>query len=225
MTTGLHRIERTARRVGAAGLVLAAMACSGGGGTGGVAPAPTAPAVTTTTTIAPGVASVDGDGRQLVVIPASVGVPAIVHARYAGSGSFVATGVDGHGADTKVLAVSLGGYDGTFPVGFDDAAVAVRVQAAGPWHLDMADAASAPRLGTGVSGTGDAVLSYVGPPRRVLLEHPEATRFVLRIYAQDDITVLADREGPYREEVDLPAGPAFLSVSTAGTWSIRPAAR
>ena len=228
--TRAHGRERTALVAAlTVALTLLAGACSSSEPAPDAAPATTttaiAPVTTTTAAAVPGVVPVDGTGDHVVVIPPSVGLPAIVHAEYEGAGSFVVKGVDGSGRDTTVLAASLGGYNGTFPVGFVDAKVpnpnvGLHVITTGPWHLDMAPARLAPPLGRGRSGTGDAVLSYVGPAATMQLVHDQRTRFVVGIYGQENLTLLADQVGPYRGRAALPAGPVFIVVSTTGEWSI-----
>ena len=83
------------------------------------------PPVITTNTVAGGsgesLTTVDGDGPATFAIPAAVGIPAILHAKYDGDASFVVTALDAQGKQISVLANSLGAYNGTVPVGFVDA--------------------------------------------------------------------------------------------------------
>src|SRR5947208_12400935 len=133
---------------------------------------PPAPTTTSTSTVASSrpVVAIDGVGAKVVPLPSSLSPPEIVHARFSGDGTFVVNRQVASGTDSGILAVSNGQYDGTFPVGFVDPrnapTTALDIEANGPWHLDIAPAALAPRLTTGVSGSGDAVLAYNGPRRR-----------------------------------------------------------
>jgi hypothetical protein len=211
-----------------AALLLAAVmvgACSSGGGDSESAPTTTTSTVPVTSTTsaaqAAGVVPIDGTGDQHVSVPASINGPAIVHARYDDSGVFTVAGVDAQNKRTQTLVASKGGYDGTFPVGFD-ASVAMQVHAVGPWHLDIGSATLAPRVAGGTTGTGDVVFSYTGPAKKVDVRHQSASRFVLRVYANAAIVVLVDQSAPLSTQATLPAGPAFVWVSTTGPWSIIP---
>ena len=169
--------------------------------------------------------AVDGTGPATVALPASAGPTAIVHAQYRGNDAFVVRSVDAQGDDIAVLAQSLGPYDGTFGVGFvdrrTDPTTGLRVDTTGPWHLDIADASLAPELtGAGVSGHGDAVLAYKGPETTAHVIYPGTSAFAISTYAGGTYSVLARAVGPYDRQITLPAGPAFVSVTAAGDWSM-----
>ena len=172
------------------------------------------------------VAKVDGSGNGRVELPPSVGLPAIVHAQYGGTAKFVVTAVDARGRYLSIVAQSVGSYDGTFPVGFVDQHDAptrsLNVATTGPWHLDIAPARFAPRLvPPGVGGHGDVVLSYTGPTVRALVNYPGTATFTLQTYAGGVVKVLSNAVGPYRRQIVLPAGPAFISVTAGGDWSMK----
>jgi hypothetical protein len=175
------------------------------------------------------VASIQGDGDATVALPASVGVPAIVHAQYNGAGKFVVAAGDAHGHFLSIAAQSFGNYDGTFPVGFVDQHNAptgsLNVAAAGAWRLDVTEARFAPRLaGAGVNGVGDAVMSYTGRPVPALVDYPGTSTFTIQTFcscAHGVVDVLANAVGPYQRLITLPAGPAFISVTAAGDWSMK----
>src|SRR5947207_904379 len=121
------RDERTRRRCRLVALFAAsiafAAACSGSSHpTGAATPTttstlPPAPSSTSVSS-ANGVVTIKGRGERTVALPASIKVPAIVHAHYSGEESFLISGVDSRAHRIAVLASSLGPYDGTFPVGF-----------------------------------------------------------------------------------------------------------
>jgi hypothetical protein len=171
------------------------------------------------------IASVDGRGNATVRIPARIGVPAIVHAQHDGGGRFVVTATDAAGHPLGTPAQSLGTYSGTFPVGFVDQAgvptTALEIQTGDAWHLDIAHAVLAPALtGAGVSGHGDAVLSYAGPAVTAHVTASAATPFTIRTFERGATSVLAATIGPYDARITLPEGPAFVSVTTTGDWSM-----
>jgi hypothetical protein len=118
-----------------------------------------------------------------------------------------------------------GQYDGTFPVGFVDTrgqpTTALDIQAEGPWHLDIAPAALAPRLTNGVSGSGDAVLTYSGPKARFRVRHTAKEPFVLRTFGASELQFA--RVGETVDSlVTLPKGPVFVAVTSPKTWSMTP---
>jgi len=228
--------------------VLAALATACSGSNGGSSPAPTTttPATTTprpatTTTVPPRittryvlqpsgtttpVVAVEGTGDATVALPTVVGPAALLHARYRGTSSFVVRAVAADGHDAAVLVNSLGAYDGTVPVGFVAVAGAatthLRVSTAGPWHLDIAPPTLAPTLEPpGVSGHGDAVLAYSGPEARAQVVVTGRAPFEIDTFSGGQATILAHRTGPNAFEIALPAGPAFVSVTTPGKWSMR----
>src|SRR5260221_1578301 len=98
---------------------------------------------TSTAKGAAGVVTIDGTDDRTVNLPSGLKLPLIVHAHYAGPGSFVVRSVDDTGSALQVLATGFA-YDGTFAVGFLDPrrqpTVGLRVSATGAWHLDIARA-------------------------------------------------------------------------------------
>ena len=225
----------------AAALVLVAAACSSSGGSS--APTTLAPttAVPPTTVVPPKVTqtpvtakggkvvgsftAVDGTGAGITPLPAGVGSTAIVHATYNGIDTFVVRAVDAQGRQLAVLAHSRGSYDGTFAVGFVNRkgtpVAGLEVDTTGPWHLDIAKPTLAPELtGSGVSGQGDAVLVYRGPGVKAHITYPGTSGFAIATYAHGAVTMLVSTVGPYHADIQLPAGPAFISVTAAGVWSM-----
>jgi hypothetical protein len=158
-------------------------------------------------------------------MPASVPLPAIVHAQHSGSGGgFAITGIDSRGRRTTVLASSLGTYNATFPVGFVDPAdnptTRLRVITSGAWQLDIASAALAPRLGSGRQGIGDTVLSYRGRGATVHVTYQGQEGLIVNVYEHGGVIPLVDTKGPYDGSISLVAGPAFIAVTTTGKWSM-----
>jgi hypothetical protein len=171
------------------------------------------------------VTSVNGRGPATIALPASVGRPAMVHAQYGGTGRFVVNALDAQKQHLAVLAASVGAYTGTFPVGFVDPAnrptAFVRVITTGPWHLDIANPVLAPVLsGSGVSGHGDALLLYKGPSVAAHVTYPGITDFIVHAFDNGAESVLVSELGPVDRQITLPAGPAFISVTAAGDWSM-----
>src|SRR3954451_13393597 len=244
---GRHRGERRRRiiaTVATVALVLTVAACSGSD-KADTSPSTSAPRSTTSagpsTTVVPTTATtpvtsaggtrvgtltaIDGNGPALVDLPADARPTAIVHAQYQGNGAFIISGANAAGHDTTVLAQSVGPYDGSFPVWFGDSAqnptTALRVDTTGAWHLDVTDAKFAPELsGAGVSGQGDAVLAYRGPETPAHVIYPGTSPFAISIYANGQVSRLAGAVGPYDRKIALPAGPAFISVTADGDWSM-----
>lgn len=186
----------------------------------------TLPPASTSTIVsnANGVVTIKGRGSRAVALPAAVPLPAIVHAEHAGKSSFAISGLDATGRRTSVLATSLGTYDGTFPVGFvgqrGDPVVALRVSTRGTWQIDVGSALLAPQLGAGRSGVGDTVLAYDGPGATAHLTYGGRARLVVNMYDNGGLIPLVATTGPYDGPISLVAGPAFISVTTTGNWSM-----
>jgi hypothetical protein len=189
------------------------------------APVATTGPSSTTSTLPSLVVTVKGVGGRVVPMPASVPLPAIVHAQHAGSGgSFAVTGIDSHGRRTSVLASSFGTYNGTFAVGFVDPAdnptTRLHVITSGAWQLDIASATLAPPLGSGREGIGDTVLSYRGRGATAHLTYEGHERLTVNVYEHGGVISLVDTKGPYDGVVSLIGGPAFIAVTTSGKWSM-----
>ena len=148
------------------------------------------------------VVTIKGRGDRTVPLPAAVPLPAIVHAHHDGKGSFAVNGVDSLGQRTGVLASSLGAYDGTFAVGFVEAAnnptSRLRIITQGPWRLDIGPAGDAPPLGRGLQGAGDTVLSYGGPGATVHLTYRGRARLIVNVYENGGLIPLVNTKGPVR---------------------------
>jgi hypothetical protein len=210
--------------------VLAAAACSGGGG----GPASSTPTSVPCSPAAPppsgapnpNVTPVDGSDSRNVGLPPDLTLPLIVHARRAGSGSFVVRGIDALGSDTQVLASALGTYDGTFAVGFVDncatPTVGLHVESTGKWHLDVAEARLAHRYTTGVAGKGDSVFSYIGKAAKARVTYSGHTRFNVTTYGADGPKLLVRSTNAYAGTVTLPREPIFVAVTADGVWKIEP---
>ena len=158
-------------------------------------------------------------------MPASVALPAIVHARHdAAEGGFAVTGIDSLGHRTAVLASSLDGYNGTFAVGFVDPAnnptTRLHIVTSGKWQIDIGTAALAPPIGGGRSGIGDAVLSYTGQGATMHLTYGERDKLIVNVYENGGVIPLVNTTGPYDGRISLVAGPAFIAVTTTGKWSM-----
>ena len=79
----------------------------------------------------------------------------------------------------------------------------------------------APELtGSGVAGRGDAVLVYRGPRVKAHITYPGTSEFEISTYAHGSVTMLVTTVGPYNAQIQLPEGPAFISVTAAGVWSM-----
>jgi hypothetical protein len=224
-----RRARRATYRLGAAAVaVMMAAACSSSRSSNAETPRTTSSMVITPTssTTSPaqgaGVVPIDGRGDRVVDVPVGVALPAIVHARYAGPGGLTIESVYAKGRAIPIV-ISPGAYDGTFPLGFIAPVTGMHVKATGPWHLDVANANLAPEFSTGIAGHGDAVLAYTGPKADKRVTHSGRSRFILRIYSDEGPHVLVDDTAPRTETTTLPAGPAFVSVTAPGSWSIAPA--
>jgi hypothetical protein len=170
--------------------------------------------------------TISGIGALTVPLPASVPLPAIVHAHHNGKSAFVVSGIDAFGQRTTILASARGFYDGTFAVGFVVEAgtptARLRIDTHGPWRIDIGRAALAPPLGNGQAGAGDSVLSYGGPATTVHLVFRAKSRLIVNVYEHGGLVPLVDTKGPYDGPISLLSGPLFIAVMTTGKWSMIP---
>jgi len=172
-----------------------------------------------------GIVTIKGVGGRIVPLPASVPLPAIVHAHHDGAGGgFAVTGIDSLGHRTAVLASSLGTYDGTFAVGFVDEAstptTRLGIVTSGSWQIDIGSAQLAPRVGHGVQGVGDSVLAYRGRGATAHLTYRGTASLVVNVYEGGGVVALVNTKGPFDGPISLTAGPAFIAVTTTGNWSM-----
>jgi len=63
------------------------------------------------------------------------------------------------------------------------------------------------------------VLAYEGPKARYRVRHTAKTPFVLRTFGASELRFARPGE-TVDATVDLPAGPVFVAVTSAKTWSI-----
>jgi hypothetical protein len=170
------------------------------------------------------VVTIKGNGTLSVPIPGRVPLPAIVHAHHDGKTSFVVSGIDSFGSRTSVLASSRGAYDGTFAVGFVEAAnnptKRLLISTRGPWQIDIGQAALATPLAGAQQGVGDTVLDYRGPAATAHLVFRDPSKLVVNVYENGGLVPLVDTKGPYDGPISLLAGPLFIAVTTHGKWSM-----
>ena len=170
------------------------------------------------------VVTIKGSGALTVPLPASVPLPAIVHAHHDGDRAFVVSGIDSVGQRTAILASARGFYEGTFAVGFVEAAnnptAKLRIDTHGPWRIDIGRAALATPIGRGQAGVGDTVLSYRGPATTAHLTFRVKSRLIVNLYENGGLVPVVDTQGPYDGPISLLPGPLFIAVITTGKWSM-----
>jgi hypothetical protein len=169
------------------------------------------------------VVTIKGSGTLTVRLPASVPLPAIVHAHHDGRNAFVVSGIDSVGQRTTILASARGFYEGTFAVGFVEGSnptAKLHIETRGPWRIDIGRAALAPPIGNGQAGVGDTVLSYRGPASTARLTFRAKSRMIVNLYENGGLVPVVDTKGPYDGPISLLAGPLFIAVMTTGKWSM-----
>jgi hypothetical protein len=170
------------------------------------------------------VVTIKGSGALNVPLPVSVPLPAIVHAHHDGRSAFVVSGIDSFGQRTAILASARGFYDGTFAIGFVEAAnnptKRLRIDTRGPWRIDIGRAALATPIGRGQAGVGDTVLSYTGAATTAHLTFRAKSRMIVNLYENGGLVPVVDTKGPYDGPISLLAGPLFIAVMTTGKWSM-----
>jgi hypothetical protein len=66
----------------------------------------------------------------------------------------------------------------------------------------------------------DAVLAYTGVAAAAPVSYRGTSTLRIDTYSRGQLAILVRAVGPYEGDIALPAGPAFVSVTAAGKWSI-----
>jgi hypothetical protein len=150
---------------------------------------------------------------------------AIATIRYRGGGSFAVSTLDENDQATDQLVTASGNYDGTRLIDADHRAVAIRVEATGPWTVLIRPVSAAQRWdGSGtLSGTGSNVF-VIDPPaaafRSATIRHTGAGTFSVVGYSPAGREDHANTVGTYFGESLLREGTTILAIEAGGRWSI-----
>ncbi|MDW8805968.1 hypothetical protein P1P68_14540 [Streptomyces scabiei] len=191
------------------------------------APPPQAPPPPLTTG-EPALQRIGGHGDQVTRLTTGTD-PVILDITHTGAGHFAVDALDGRLHSQSQLVYIGGPFSCRTLVNADDRAVrALRIQAEGPWTVDVSPVSSAlaceghaRRPASDVlrhtGGPGIAALRYEGDPRS-----DDGGYFLVDAYEPDGAAFLgqlADHVGPWQGEAPL-TGACLIHVRSDGPWSI-----
>ncbi|MDX2550935.1 hypothetical protein [Streptomyces stelliscabiei] len=176
----------------------------------------------------PPIQRIGGEGDQVTQLTTGKG-PVILDITHTGAGHFVVDALDGRLHSQSQLVYTDGPFSCRALVNADDRPVrALRIQADGPWTVDVRPVSSAlPCEGHTVrpasdvlrhtGGPGIAALRYEGDPRS-----EDGGYFLVDTFEPDGsafLDELANHVGPWHGEAPL-AGPCLIHARSDGPWSI-----
>jgi hypothetical protein len=181
---------------------------------------------TAPTTTSPILSSAQGTGSQVVQVDPIAG-PSIVAVTHNGADAFEVQPLQG-GVPVGAPIVSVtGAWTGRYLTGLGGTISAFSVTADGDWTLNVErrETALAFDEATGVSGENPDVVAYnddAASTASVTFEGagPVVVTAVTVAGSQE----LANQAGPFTGDIEVPAGPGFLTVDAAGPWSLQPPA-
>jgi hypothetical protein len=188
-------------------------------GTGTTAPGPT-------TTASPVVGSAQGTGSQAVQV-APISGPTIVAVTHDGSGDFAVQPQQGGVPAGAPFATVTGPWQGRYLVGLGGTISGFAVTAGGDWTLTIEQRSSALAFDavSGVDGENADVIAYDDAAAwAATVSYEVPGLIVIRAVTVSGAQELVSQTGPFSGEIEVPAGPGFLTVEASGAWSLRPKA-
>ncbi|MGW6061766.1 hypothetical protein [Streptomyces sp. NPDC055189] len=171
---------------------------------------------------------IDGGGDRVAQLATGAG-PVILDITHQGAGYFVVDALDGSLQSQSQLAYTDGPFACRALVNADDRPVqALRVQADGPWLIEVTPVSSALPLDGPARRPASDVLRYEGGPGIATLHHEGDPRsddggyFLVDTFEPDGsgfLDELANHVGPWRGEAPLP-GPCLIYARSDGPWSL-----
>jgi hypothetical protein len=179
-----------------------------------------------TTTASPVVASAQGTGSQAVQV-APISGPTIVAVTHDGSSAFAVQPQQGGVPAGAPFATVTGPWEGRYLVGLGGTISGFAVTADGDWTLTVVRRGSALPFDatSGADGENADVIAYSDDAAfgaTVAYEGPGP--IVVRAVTVSGTHELVNQAGSFSGEIEVPAGPGFLTVEAPGRWSLRPEA-
>jgi hypothetical protein len=192
-------------------------------------PAPSnTPLPTANPTLPPQPLVFSGSGATVLDINKWQG-PAIAHIIYTGQSNFVANSYDADNNQIELLVNTIGGYNGTVPVDFENVNTKrISITAAGNWELQILPVSSAQIVSVpgNVVGTGDVVITLEGAiPDKITADASQASQnFVITAYnfkpSMDYLDLLVNEIAPYTGAFLAPKGTTLLVIHSSGPWKL-----
>jgi hypothetical protein len=210
--------------VNSAGAPVVAQATINDYGTAELAAVATATTAATTTT-SPVISSAQGSGSQVVQVDPISG-PTIVAVTHTGGGAFAVQPQQGGVPSGTPFASVTGAWSGRYLVGLGGTISGFAITADGDWTLTVQQRSSALALdATAVSGENADVVAYDDTaPWAATVSYDGSGPIVVGAATVSGVQELANQSGPFTGEIEVPAGPGFVTVEAPGSWSLQPSA-
>ena len=212
--------------VNTGGATLVALATINDYGTAEVSAVVPGAAATTTapTTTSPILSSAQGTGSQVVQVDPIAG-PAIVAVTHDGAGAFEVQPQQG-GVPVGAPMVSVtGAWTGRYLAGLGGTISAFAVTADGDWTLTVQrrETALAFDETAGVSGDNSDVVAYNDATVwTATVTYEGAGPIIVTAVTVSGSQELVNQAGPFSGDVEVPAGPGFVTIDAPGPWSLQP---
>ena len=180
----------------------------------------------TTTTTSPVLDSAQGSGSQLVQVDPITG-PMILVVTHDGAGALAVQPQQGGVPSGAPFASVTGPWSGRYLVGLGGTISSFAITADGDWTLTVQQRGSALSLdeATGVTGVNADVVAYDDTaPWTATVSYEGSGPIVVRAATLSGVEELLNQAGPFTGDVEVPAGPGFITVEAAGRWELRPPA-
>lgn len=160
-----------------------------------------------------------GRGDGIVTVP-SEAIGGIVEASHNGSSNFVIETLDDSNNNTGLLVNTIGSYKGKTLFTSNEAPVKLKVTADGSWTIKIVPVSSAKRASSSNSGSGDMVLVYEGEAADWKVTHKGSSNFVIQFLSTSGNDLLVNEIGNYSGVIPSTEGPAVVSITADGTWTM-----
>ncbi len=177
-----------------------------------------------TTTAGPVVGSAQGTGSQAVQVDPISG-PTIVAVTHDGSGAFGVQPQQGGVPAGAPFAAVTGPWEGRYLVGLGGTISGFAITADGDWTLTIEQRSSAVSFDatSGVDGENADVIAYEDAAAwGATVSYDGQGPIVIRAVTVSGAQELVNQAGSFSGDIEVPAGPGFLTVEAPGPWSLRP---
>jgi hypothetical protein len=185
-------------------------------------PGATATAAPTTTSAV--VSSAQGTGSQVVQVDPING-PTILAVTHAGSGAFAVQPQQGGVPAGEPVAAVTGAWSGRYLIGLGGTISSFAVTADGDWTLTVETRSSALAVDapSGVTGQSPDVIGYDDAAAwSAMVSYDGTGTIVVTAVTVSGPQQLVSQVGPFTGDIEVPAGPGFVTIDAAGSWSLQP---
>jgi hypothetical protein len=214
--------------VDGAGAPLVAQATINDYGTADISALRSTPTATTapTTTASPVVDAAQGTGSQVVQVDPIAG-PTIVAVTHDGGGAFAVQPQQGGVPVGTPLASVTGAWSGRYLLGLGGTISGFAITADGDWTLTVEQRSTALTFDptTGATGENADVVAYDdAAPWTATVAYEGSGPIAVRAVTLSGAQELVNQAGPFTGDIEVPAGPGFVTIEAPGSWTLQPPA-